>query len=176
MLQISSNTISFRIPTMRFFPGILHFLCIPWWEDHTVYHIPPYSLSHLSSSFNIYCPRERNQETNDRRMITSQRRRNGETDRSQLTLWATGVSVTGNAKEILVTRRIASIVPVTALDQSALVFLSHPTSFPVSTDRYSRRINSATATLFVSRNCFAKFRFIDVLRFIFFLPLFRRDF
>lgn len=161
---------------MRFFPGILHFLCIPWWEDHTVYHIPPYSLSHLSSSFNIYCPRERNQKTNDRRMITSQRRRNGETDRSQLTLWATGVSVTGNAKEILVTRRIASIVPVTALDQSALVFLSHPTSFPVSTDRYSRRINSATATLFVSRNCFAKFRFIDVLRFTFFSHFFAEIF
>lgn len=100
--------------------------------------------------------------------LVKQRRRNGETDRSQLTLWATGVSVTGNAKEILVTRRIASIVPVTALDQSALVFLSRPTSFPVSIGRYSRRINSATATLFVSRNCFAKFRFIHVLRFIFF--------
>lgn len=80
--------------------------------------------------FNIYCPRERNQTGSKRpaddKFVKQRSRRNGETDRSQLTLWATGVSVTGNAKEILVTRRIASIVPVTALDQSALVFLLAP--------------------------------------------------
>lgn len=142
--------------------------------SHTPYtmHTHLLAVSSRVHFFNIYCPRERNQTGSKRpaddKFVKQRSRRNGETDRSQLTLWATGVSVTGNAKEILVTRRIASIVPVTALDQSALVFLLAPnivSSFHWQV--FHRHINSATATPslpsspFVSRNCFAKFRFID---------------